>query len=105
MDDQFDLTPEEIPGARFNEEEKGKVTVAQLKNYLKCRGINQNGHCKEETVGKVGVHHPASRDRSAVSTTSKTRVFSGSRTRMQAMKNLKKNDTDPERSFTKAKLS
>ena len=50
MDDQFDLTPEEIPGARFNEEEKGKVTVAQLKNYLKCRGINQNGYCTEKKL-------------------------------------------------------
>ena len=30
-DDQVDLTPEDIPGARFSEEEKRKLTVAQLK--------------------------------------------------------------------------
>ena len=30
-DDQVDLTPEDIPGACFSEEEKGKLTVAQLK--------------------------------------------------------------------------
>lgn len=30
-DDQVDLTAEDIPGARFNEEEKGKLAVAQQK--------------------------------------------------------------------------
>ena len=30
-DDQVDLTPEDIPGARFSEEEKEKLTAAQLK--------------------------------------------------------------------------
>ena len=50
----------------FSEEEKGKLTVAQLKFYLKCRGISQNGNFEKETVGKVGVNHPDSRDRSAV---------------------------------------
>ena len=65
-DDQVDLTPEDISGACFSEKEKGKLTVAQLKFQLKCRGINQNGNFKKETVGKVGVHHPASRDRSDV---------------------------------------
>ena len=30
-DDQVDLTPEDIPGVRFSAEEKGKLTVAQLK--------------------------------------------------------------------------
>ena len=45
-----DTVGKEISGARFNEEEKGKVTVAQLKNYLKCRGINQNGHCTEKKL-------------------------------------------------------
>ena len=75
-DDQVDLTAEDIPGARFNEEEKRKLAVAQQKVYLKCRGINQNGNFKKETVGKVCAHHRASRDRSAVSTTSKTHVFS-----------------------------
>ena len=29
-DNQVNLTPEDIPGARFSEEKKGKLTVAQL---------------------------------------------------------------------------
>ena len=69
-DDQVDLTPEDIPGVRFSAEEKGKLTVAQLKFWLKYRGIKQNGNFKKETVGKVGVHHRASRNGLAVSTTS-----------------------------------
>ena len=44
-DDQVDLTPEDIPGARFLEEEIEKLTVAQLKFLFKCRRINQR---KEE---------------------------------------------------------
>ena len=65
-DNQVNLTPEDIPGARFSEKEKGKLTVAQLKFWLKCRGINQNGNLKKETVGKVGVHHLALHNQSAV---------------------------------------
>ena len=33
-DDQVDVTPEDIPGASFSEEEIGKLTVAQLKFWL-----------------------------------------------------------------------
>ena len=44
-DDQVDLTPEDIPGARFIEEEIEKLTVAQLKFWFKCRRIYQR---KEE---------------------------------------------------------
>ena len=58
-DDHVDLTQEDIPGASFSEEEIGKWTVSQLKFWLKCRLINQNGNFKTQTVGKVGVHHPA----------------------------------------------
>ena len=35
-DDQVDLTPEDIPGASFIEEEIEKLTVSQLKFWLKC---------------------------------------------------------------------
>ena len=35
-DDQVDLTPEDIPGASFIEEEIEKLTVAQLNFWLKC---------------------------------------------------------------------
>ena len=47
VDDQVNLTPEGIYGASFSEEEIGKLTVAQLKFWLKCRCINQNGNKKE----------------------------------------------------------
>ena len=43
-DDQFDLTPEDIPGASFSEEGIEKLTVAQLKFWLKRLRINQNGN-------------------------------------------------------------
>ena len=66
-DDQVDFTAEDIPGASFIEEEIEKLTVSQLKFWLKCLRINQNGNEKELYVGKLGVHDPASRDRSAVS--------------------------------------
>ena len=46
-DDQVDLTLEDIPGASFSEEEIEKLTVAQLKFWLKCRRINQDGNKKE----------------------------------------------------------
>lgn len=38
VDDQVNLTPEGI---------SGKLTVAQLKFWLKCRRMNQNGNKKE----------------------------------------------------------
>lgn len=62
-DDQVDLTPEDIPGARFSEEEKGKFTFAHLKFWLKCSRINQNGNLKKTLFRLLD---PASRDRSAV---------------------------------------
>ena len=46
-DDQVDLTLEDIPGASFSEEEIEKLTVAQVKFWLKCCRINQNGNKKE----------------------------------------------------------
>ena len=46
-DDQVDLTAEDIPGASFFEEEIEKLTVSQLKFWLKCLRINQNGNEKE----------------------------------------------------------
>ena len=44
--DQVDLTPQDIPGASFIEEIE-KLTVTQLKFWLKCLRINQNGNKKE----------------------------------------------------------
>ena len=47
-DDQVDLTPQEdIPGASFIEERIEQLTFAQLKFWLKCLCINQNGNKKE----------------------------------------------------------
>ena len=46
-DNQVDLTLENILGASFSEEEIGKLTIAQLKYWLKCHRINQNGNKKE----------------------------------------------------------
>ena len=46
-DDQVDLTAEYIPGASFIEEEIEKLTVSQLKFWLKYLCINQNGNEKE----------------------------------------------------------
>ena len=46
-DDQVDLTPEDIAGASFIEEEIEILPVAQLKFWLKCRRINQSGNKKE----------------------------------------------------------
>ena len=57
-DDQVDFTAEDIPGASFIEEEIEKLTVSQLKFWLKCLRINQNGNEKEVYVGKLGVHDP-----------------------------------------------
>ena len=47
-DDQVDFTPEDIPGASFSEEEIKKWAVAQLKFWIKCLRINQNGNKKEQ---------------------------------------------------------
>ena len=47
VDDQVDLTPGGIPDGGFSEEEIEKLTVAQLKFWLKFRRINQTGNKKE----------------------------------------------------------
>ena len=50
VDNQVDLTPEDISGVSFSEEGIGKLTIAQLKYWLKCWKcccINQNGTEKE----------------------------------------------------------
>ena len=44
--DQVDLTSQDITGASFIEEIE-KLTVTQLKFWLKCLRINQNGNEKE----------------------------------------------------------
>ena len=46
-DDHVDLTAEDISGASFIEEEIEKLTVSQLKFWLKCLRLNQNGNKKE----------------------------------------------------------
>lgn len=45
--EQVDLSPEDIPGASVIAEQIGKLTVSQLKFWLKCRRINQSGNKKE----------------------------------------------------------
>ena len=40
------LTPEDIPGASFKDSEICKLTVNQLKFWLKCRRVNQGGNKK-----------------------------------------------------------
>ena len=45
--EQVGLPPEDIPGASFSSEQIGKLTVSQLKFWLKCRRINQSGNKKE----------------------------------------------------------
>lgn len=45
--EQVDLSPEDIPGASVTAEQIGKLTVSQLKFWLKCRRINQSGNKKE----------------------------------------------------------
>lgn len=47
QEQQVSLSPEDIPGARVSEEQIGKLTVSQLKFWLKCRRINQSGNKKE----------------------------------------------------------
>ena len=47
VDNQVDLTPEDISGVSISEEGIGKLTIAQLKYWLKCCCINQNGTEKE----------------------------------------------------------
>ena len=46
-DDQVDLTAEDLPGASFIEEQIEKLTVCQLRFWLKCLRLNQNGNEKE----------------------------------------------------------
>ena len=46
-DDQVALTPEDIPDASFIKEAMQKLTVSQLKFWLKCLRINQNSNKKE----------------------------------------------------------
>lgn len=43
IEDVF-LTPDDIPGTAVKNEEIGKLTVNQLKFWLKCRKINQSGN-------------------------------------------------------------
>lgn len=45
--EQVDLSSEDIPGASVIAEQIGKLTVSQLKFWLKCRRINQSGNKKE----------------------------------------------------------
>ena len=45
--EQAELSPEDIPGASVSAEQIGKLTVSQLKFWLKCRRINQSGNKKE----------------------------------------------------------
>jgi len=45
--EQVDLSPEDIPGVSVTAEQIGKLTVGQLKFWLKCRRINQSGNKKE----------------------------------------------------------
>ena len=45
--EQVDLSPEDIPGASVIAEQIGKLTVSQLKFWLKCRRISQSGNKKE----------------------------------------------------------
>ena len=40
------LTPDDIPGASFKDSEICKLTVNQLKFWLKCRRVNQGGNKK-----------------------------------------------------------
>ena len=47
QEQQASLSPEDISGARVSEEQIGKLTVSQLKFWLKCRRINQSGNKKE----------------------------------------------------------
>ena len=46
-DNRVNLTLEDISGASFSEEGIAKLTIAQLKYWLKCCRINQNGNKKE----------------------------------------------------------
>ena len=45
--EQVELSPEDVPGASVSAEQIGKLTVSQLKFWLKCRRINQSGNKKE----------------------------------------------------------
>ena len=45
--EQVGLPPEDIPGPSFSSEEIGKLTVSQLKFWLKYCRINRSGNKKE----------------------------------------------------------
>ena len=53
---EVELSPEDIPGASVSAEHKGKLTVSQLKFWLKCRRINQSGNKKELLERYVVIH-------------------------------------------------
>ena len=52
--EQVELSPENILGASISAEQIGKLTVSQLKFWLKCRRINQSGN-KKELLGRYVV--------------------------------------------------
>ena len=54
--EQVELSPENILGASISAEQIGKLTVSQLKFWLKCRRINQSGN-KKELLGRYVVIH------------------------------------------------
>ena len=45
--EQVKLSPEDFPGASVSAEQIGKLTVSQLKFWLKSRRINQSGNKKK----------------------------------------------------------
>ena len=45
--EQVELSPEDFPGASVSAEQIGKLTVSQLKFWLKSRRINQSGNKKK----------------------------------------------------------
>ena len=51
---QVELSPEDIPGTIIVQ--IGKLTVSQLKLWLKCRRINQSGNKKELLERYVVIH-------------------------------------------------
>ena len=54
--EQVELSPENILGASISAEQIGKLTVSQLKFWLKCRRINQSGNKKELLERYVVIH-------------------------------------------------
>ena len=45
--EDIELKPEDIPGASVSEGDIGKLSVPQLKFWLKCRRMKQGGNKKE----------------------------------------------------------